>query len=115
MASLLQSYRHTGIREVPRREALALCGALEAHGASCAHLGWGRVVFCAGLDGEVVRVMVPDDAAQGAVVRWDAPEDGGRRVEMDVPEVYEAAPVVRGSNGGRQAAAALLARIGVRA
>lgn len=34
MASLLQSYKHIGIREVPRREALELCGALEAHGAS---------------------------------------------------------------------------------
>ncbi len=115
MASLLQSYRHVGFREVPRREALELCGALEAHGASCAVMGWGRVVFCEGLDGECVRVVVPDDAGQGAVVRWDAPQDGGRRVEMDVVEVYEAAPVVRGSNGGRQAAAAVLARIGVRA
>jgi hypothetical protein len=115
MASLLQSYKHIGIREVPRREALALAGALEAHGASCAVMGWGRVVYAEGMDGECVRVMVPDDGAQLAVVRWDAPEDGGRRVEMDVPEVYEAAPVVRGSNGGRQAAAALLARVGVRA
>ena len=114
MASLLQSYRHVGFREVPRREALELCGALEAHGASCAHLGWGRVVFCEGMDGECVRVVVPD-GAQLAVVRWDAPCEGGRRVEMDVVEVYEAAPVVRGSNGGRQAAAALLARVGVRA
>jgi hypothetical protein len=114
MASLLQSYKHIGIREVPRREALELCGALEAHGASCAHLGWGRVVFCEWLDGECVRVMVPDDGAQLAVVRWDAPEDGGRRVEMDAPEVYEAAPVVRGSNGGRAVADALLARIGVK-
>jgi hypothetical protein len=66
------------------------------------------------MDGECVRVVVPD-GAQLAVVRWDAPCEGGRRVEMDVVEVYEAAPVVRGSNGGRQAAAALLARVGVRA
>jgi hypothetical protein len=113
MASLLQSYKHIGIREVPRREALELAGALEAHGASVAQLGWGRVVFCEGLDGETVRVVVPDGAGV-AVVRWDAPEDGGRRVEMDAPEMMAPAPVVRGSNGGRQAAAALLARIGVR-
>lgn len=114
MCSLLQSYKHIGIREVLRREALELCGALEAHGASVAVMGWGRIVFCEGLDGECVRVVVPDGAGV-AVVRWDAPQDGGRRVEMDVVEVMEAAPVVRGSNGGREIGAALLARIGVRA
>jgi hypothetical protein len=100
---------------VPRREALELAGALEAHGASVALMGWGRVVYAEGMDGEVVRVVVPDDGAQLAVVRWDAPEDNGRRVELDAPEMMVPAPVVRGSNGGRQAAAALLARIGVRA
>jgi hypothetical protein len=78
-------------------------------------MGWGRVVFCEGMDGEVVRVVVPDDGAQLAVVRWDAPEDGGRRVELDAPEVMAPVPVVRGSNGGRAVADALLARIGVRA
>jgi hypothetical protein len=114
MRSLLQSYRHTGISEVPRETAIELAAELRAEGAAELDCGWGVVVYAAGLDGECVRVVVPVKG-RAAVVRWDAPEDGGRRVEMDVVEVYEAAPVVRGSNGGRQAAAALLARIGVRA
>lgn len=117
MRSLLQSYRHTGIREVPRGDALALAGALEAHGAACCQMGWGRVWAGQGEDGECVRVVVPDARELMAVVRWDAPCDGGRRVELEIEEV-EPVPQVRavggGSNGGRAIAAQLLAKIGAR-
>ena len=116
MASLLQSYRHVGIREVSRGEALALIGALEAHGACVAQLGWGRIAYGVGEDGECVRVVVSEDRAQAAVVRWDAPQDGGRRVELEREEVAVLdVPVSRGSNGGRAMAAALLARVPARA
>lgn len=115
MRSQLQSYRHIGIREVPRGEALELIGALEAHGACVAQLGWGRVCWCEGEDGETIRVMVSEDRAQRAVVRWDAPVDGGRRVEMEREEVVTLEmPAARVSNGGRAMAAALLARVPVR-
>jgi hypothetical protein len=115
MRSQLQIYRHIGIREVPRGEALELMGELEAHGASVAQLGWGRVCWCEGADGETIRVMVAEDRAQAAVVRWDAPVDGGRRVELEREEIVTLdAPVSRGSNGGRELAAALLARVPVR-
>jgi hypothetical protein len=116
MRSLIQIYRHTGIREVPRGEALELIGALEAHGAAVAQLGWGRVAYGVGEDGEVIRVMVAEDRAQRAVVRWDAPCDAGRRVELEREEVVTLEmPAARGSNGGRELAAALLARVPVRA
>jgi hypothetical protein len=116
MRSLIQIYRHTGIREVPRGEALELIGALEAHGAAVAQFGWGRVAYGVGEDGEVIRVMVAEDRAQRAVVRWDAPVDGGRRVEMERgDEVTLDVPAARVSNGGRAMAAALLARVPVRA
>ena len=114
MRSLIQTYRHIGYREVPRGEALELIRALEAHGASVATTGWGRMCWCEGEDGEVVRVVVSADRAQLAVVRWDAPLDGGRRVELEMDVVMEAPPVSQGSNGGREMATALLARIGVR-
>lgn len=116
MRSLLQSYRHIGIREVSRGEALALIGALEAHGACVAQLGWGRMAYGVGEGGEVIRVMVSEDRAQAAVVRWDAPEDGGRRVELErEDEVTLEVPAARVSNGGRAMAAALLARVPARA
>jgi hypothetical protein len=114
MLAIVQTYRHIGIVEVPRGEALALIRALEVHGASVATIGWGCMCWCEGEDGEVVRVVVSADPAQLAVVRWDAPLDGGRRVELEMDEVMEAPPVSRGSNGGREMATALLARIGVR-
>lgn len=115
MLAIVQTYRHIGYREVPRVEALALIRALESHGASVATTGWGRMCWCEGEDGEVVRVVVSADRAQLAVVRWDAPLDGGRRVELELDEVMEAPPVSRGSNGGRAMAAALLARMPARA
>jgi hypothetical protein len=115
MRSLLKSYRHVGIREVPRGEALELIGALEAHGACVAQLGWGRVCWCDGADGETIRVMIAEDRAQRAVVRWDAPCDAGRRVELEREEIVTLdVPVSRGSNGGRELAAALLARVPAR-
>lgn len=113
MGTLIQSYRHTGISEVPRETALELAAELRAEGAAELDCGWGVVVYAAGLDGECVRVVVPTKG-RAAVVRWDAPQDGGRRVELDAPEMMAPAPVVRGSNGGRAVADALLARIGVK-
>lgn len=118
MRSLIQTYRQTGIREVPRGEALELAGALEAHGVACCPMGWGRVWAGEGLDGEAVRVVVPDARELMAVVRWDAPLDGARRVELEIEEMP--VPQVRAagggkSNGGRAIAAQLLARIGARA
>lgn len=116
MTSILQSFKHTGISEVPRGEALELAGALEAHGVACCPMGWGRVWAGEGLDGECVRVVVPDARELPAVVRWDAPLDGTRRVELEIEEMP--VPQVRaaggGSNGGRAIAAQLLAKIGAR-
>lgn len=118
MRSLIQTYRQTGIREVPRGEALELAGALEAHGAACTAQGWGRVVYGEGVDGEAIRVTIPNARELMAVVRWDAPCDGTRRVELEIEEMP--VPQVRAagggkSNGGRAIAAQLLARIGVAA
>lgn len=116
MRSLLQSFKHIGIREVPRGEALELAGALEAHGAACATAGWGRVVYGEGADGEAIRVTIPHAREMACVVRWDAPQDGTRRVELEIEE-RQPVPQVRAaggkSNGGRAIAAQLLARIGV--
>lgn len=119
MRSLLQTYRHTGISEVPRGEALELAGALEAHGAACTAQGWGRVVYGEGVDGEAIRVTIPNARELMAVVRWDAPCDGTRRVELEIEIEIEPVPQVRAagggkSNGGRAIAAQLLAKIGAR-